>query len=81
MNLVMAYWGGFTGSKTFDILVDGKKIATENISGKKDGHFIDVTYEIPEALTKDQEVVKVTFQPHVGHRAGPVFAVRTVKKI
>lgn len=81
MNLVMEYWGGFTGSKTFDILVDGKKIATENISGKKDGHFIDVTYEIPEALTKDQEVVKVTFQPHVGHRAGPVFAVRTVKKI
>ena len=41
---VIEYWGGFTGSKISDILVDGQKIATENISGKKDGAFLDVSY-------------------------------------
>ena len=30
--------------KTFDILINGEQIATENISGKKDGHFLDVHY-------------------------------------
>ena len=37
MALVIEYWGGFTGSKTFDILVNDQKIATENISGKANG--------------------------------------------
>ena len=37
MALVLEYWGGFTGSKTFDIQVNEQKIATENISGKADG--------------------------------------------
>jgi len=78
MALVLEYWGGFTGSKTFDILIDGQKIATENISGKKDGHFLDVHYDIPAALTADKETITVKLDPHVGHRAGPFFYARTI---
>lgn len=80
MNLVIEYWGGYTGSKTFDILVDGEKIATENISGKKDGAFIDVPYEIPQNLTQGKDKITVKFAPHPGHRAGPFFYARTVKR-
>jgi hypothetical protein len=80
MTLVIYYWGGFTGSKTFDILVEGKLIATENISGKKDGEFINVQYEIPAELTKIKNNITVKFLPHVGHRAGPFFGARTVTK-
>ncbi len=79
-NLVVEYWGGYTGSKTFDILVDDTKIATENISSKKPGEFIDVTYEIPDNLISGKNKITVKFLPHDGHRAGPVFGVRTVKK-
>lgn len=79
-SLVVEYWGGYTGSKTFDILVNDTKIATENISSKKPGEFIDVTYEIPENLLKGKNRITVKFLPHEGHRAGPVFGVRTVKK-
>lgn len=79
-NLVVEYWGGYTGGKTFDILVDEIKIATENISGKKPGEFIDVTYEIPQNLISGKNKITVKFIPHEGHRAGPVFGVRTVKK-
>ena len=80
MDLVFEYWGGFTGSKTFDILVDGEKIATENISGKQDGAFLDVHYEIPESLTAGKDNITVKLDPHVGHRAGPFFYVRTVQR-
>jgi len=80
MSLVIEYWGGFTGSKTFDILINDQKIATENISGKQDGAFIDVIYEIPDAITAVDGTVKVTFMPHTGHRAGPFFLARTIKR-
>jgi hypothetical protein len=78
MALVIEYWGGFTGSKTFDILINGQKIATENISGKKDGAFLDVQYDIPDELTASNSIVTVKFDPHVGHRAGPFFFARTI---
>lgn len=80
MALVLEYWGGFTGSKTFDILVNGQKIATENISGKQDGTFIDVQYDIPDELTASNSTVTIKLDPHVGHRAGPFFYARTIKR-
>lgn len=80
MALVVEYWGGFPGSKTFDILVDGELLATENISNKKDGQFIHEIYEIPDAMTVDRTFVKVTFKAHEGHMVGPIFSVRTIKR-
>lgn len=80
-SLAVEYWGGYTGSKTFDILVEDEKIATENISDKKPGEFVDIVYEIPETLLSEKEKITVKFVPHTGHRAGPVFGVRTIKKI
>ncbi len=80
MGLVVEYWGGFPGSKTFDILIDGEYLATENISNKADGQFIYEIYEIPDAMTIDKTSVKVTFKAHDGHMAGPVFSVRTIKR-
>ena len=80
MALVFEYWGGFTGSKTFDILVNDQKIATENICGKKDGAFIDVQYDIPDNLTANNNNIIVKLMPHEGHRSGPFFYVRTIKR-
>ena len=80
MALVVHYWGGFTGSKTFDILVNGKKVATENISGKKDGQFIDIQYDIESDLIADKNKMNVRFEPHIGHRAGPIFGARTIMR-
>lgn len=77
--LVVEYWGGFPGRKTFDILVNGRAIATENISNKRDGGFIDVRYEIPGELTHGKSTATVRFQAHPGHMAGPVFGLRTVR--
>lgn len=76
--LLVEYWGGFPGTKTFDIQVDGEKIATENIANKKDGFFILVEYPIPDGLTRGKNRITVRFQPHPGHRAGPFFDIRII---
>ncbi|HEX9975467.1 MAG TPA: DUF6805 domain-containing protein, partial [bacterium] len=77
--VVVDYWGGFPGAKTFDILVNGEVIATENISGIKDGQFIDIQYIIPEKLTRGKNKINVMFRAHPQNMAGPVFGVRTIK--
>jgi len=43
------YWGSDAG-RTFDILVDGAKIATETLTGAQPGEYLPVTYPIPPAL-------------------------------
>ncbi|MBX2963648.1 MAG: glycoside hydrolase family 127 protein [Cyclobacteriaceae bacterium] len=80
MGLVVEYWGGFTGSKTFDILINDEKIATENVSALKEGEYINKVYAVPYTLTATQSNISVKFLPHTGHRAGPIFAVRTIKQ-
>jgi hypothetical protein len=78
--LVVDYWGGFPGSKTFDILVNNKIIASENISNKKDGQFISVQYDIPEEISRGRFNITVKFQAHERNTVGPVFGVRTIRK-
>jgi hypothetical protein len=79
VNLWVEFWGGYTGSKTFDILVDGNIISTENITDRAPGKFIHFEYPIPEYITKGKNHITVQFVPHVGHRAGPLFGARTLK--
>lgn len=80
MALVVDYFGGFPGNKTFNILVDDRIIATENISNKKDGAFIRGTYAIPDDLTVNKPIITVKFQALPAHMAGPIFGVRTIKR-
>jgi hypothetical protein len=77
---VVDYWGGFPVAKTFDILVNDKIIATENISNKKDGQFISELYDIPKEILKGKSRITVKFKAHQGNMAGPVFGVRTIRK-
>ncbi|MFB6341422.1 beta-L-arabinofuranosidase domain-containing protein [Saccharicrinis sp. FJH62] len=77
-SLVLEYWGGYNGSKTFDILVDDKVIATENISAFNQAKFMDMEYKIPEEVISGKDIIEVKLVPHEGHRAGPLFTARTI---
>ncbi|MFB6318161.1 beta-L-arabinofuranosidase domain-containing protein [Saccharicrinis sp. FJH54] len=77
-SLVLEYWGGYNGSKTFDILVNDKVIATENISAFNQAKFMDMEYKIPEDVTSGKDIIEVKLVPHKGHRAGPLFTARTI---
>jgi hypothetical protein len=75
-----SYWGGDSGNRVFDILIDGKKVATQKLSSPKPGQFMDVTYPVPVDLTKGKEKVTVKFQANPGSMAGGVFGCRIVKQ-
>jgi len=58
-------------------LVDGQKIATQKLDADRPGEFFDVTYAIPEALTRGKSTVVIRVQPAPGMtRAGPMFGAR-----
>jgi DUF1680 family protein len=78
--LAVEYWGGFPGAKTFDIIANGKLIATENITNKKEGQFIFIQYDIPADITKGRNRITVKFQSHPNNTAGPVFGIRTIRQ-
>jgi DUF1680 family protein len=73
--LQATYWGD-ERPRTFDILVDGQKVATQKLAADRPGKFFDVEYPLPEALTRGKSSVKVRFAPHDRNTAGPVFGVR-----
>ncbi|OFX42622.1 MAG: hypothetical protein A2X03_05140 [Bacteroidetes bacterium GWA2_40_15] len=54
--------------------------ATENITNRKEGQFIDITYDIPEDISRGRNKISIRFQAHHSNTAGPVFGIRTIKK-
>jgi DUF1680 family protein len=79
-QIAVEYWGGYQGSRTFDILANGQLVATENISNARPGEFYTQIYDLPDNLKATNGTIAVKFVPKKYHRAGPVFSIRTLKK-
>jgi hypothetical protein len=76
MTLSCTYWGSDKLNREFDILVDGKVIATQQIEELKPGEFVEVAYPVPEAFTRGKDLVAVTFQAKKHKYAGGVYSCR-----
>ncbi len=79
MVLRVTYWGSDAGGRQFDILVDGKRIATQTLESERPGAFFDVTYPIEPALTQGRQSVRLTFKAHEGKVAGGIFGCATLR--
>lgn len=78
--LVLTYWGGESGNRNFDILLDGKKIATQRLLNNEPNKFFDVTYDIPAGYGDGKsETVRVKLQAHPGAMAGGLFGARVMR--
>ena len=87
MRLCCTYWGDEkeetvqlftgktspTGPRLFDILIDGRKIATQTLKPDRPSEFFDIEYAIPEDVTRGKTRVVVTFQSHSNATAGRLF--------
>jgi hypothetical protein len=80
LDLLCAYWGGDSGSREFDVLVDGKKIATQKLENNRPGQFFDEVYPIPEDVTRGKDTVTVRLQALPGKWAGGLFECRVMRK-
>jgi hypothetical protein len=65
--------------RVFDIYVNDTKIATEDLNKYKASKFYEITYPIPQELTRYKLNAAVKFVPKKGNSAGPVYGVKMVK--
>lgn len=80
-SLWVRYWGNETScARTFDILVDGQKVATESLVDKwRKSEFVNVEYPLPDALVSGKKTVTVKFQAASG-MVGGLYGVRLLRK-
>jgi hypothetical protein len=78
LSVMARYWGNETGSRSFNVMVDGVTIATENVVGKwNKNEFMNVEYPIPNSLTAGKDTITVKFQAiNTSNIAGGLFYVR-----
>ncbi|HOX50081.1 MAG TPA: glycoside hydrolase family 127 protein [Fibrobacteria bacterium] len=81
LSLWVRYWGNETTcARTFDILVDGQKVATQSLVDTwKKGEFVNVEYALANALVTGKKTVTVTFQSTSG-MVGGLYGVRLLRK-
>jgi DUF1680 family protein len=72
-ELMLSYWGMDNRGRVFDIIVDDKLVATEDINKYKASRFYDIAYPIPTELTKGKQQVTITLKAKEGNSAGPVY--------
>lgn len=79
LTLACTYWGNDGGARTFDILIDGEKLATQTLARNQPGQFFEVAYPLPEKLTRGKSSVTLKFQAHPANYAGGLFALQLLK--
>jgi DUF1680 family protein len=80
-ELLLTYWGMDNRNRTFDIMVDGQVIATEDVGKFKMNKFYDIQYPIPVSLTNGKEKVTITLKASPSNSVGPIYGnVRMMKK-
>lgn len=78
-TLINTYWGMDNRGRTFDIMVDGIKLTTEDLNQYKESRFYDISYTLPIELTKGKQKVVIKLLPKKDNSAGPVYGSRMVK--
>lgn len=79
VELLCIYWGGETGRRQFDILVDGRLVATETLNRDQPGVFFERSYAVPAELTRGKQKVEVRFRAHPDNMAGGLYGLRVLK--
>ena len=77
-SLLCTYWGSDVG-RTFDVLVDGTLLKTEQLNNLKPGSMVDVEYALPQELTRGKNEVPVRFLANHNTMAGGVFGCATLR--
>ena len=77
-SLLFTYIGDDKDRK-FDLLVNGRKIATETLTGAATGKFYDRSYSLPDELIEHVTSIQIRVEANYGKTAGRVFGVRVVR--
>ncbi|MCC7433857.1 MAG: glycoside hydrolase family 127 protein [Methanoregulaceae archaeon] len=78
-ELVITYWGNDRIRPDFEILVDGVKVADENLDGRPKNAFYDVVYPLPPTATAGKSKVTVRVQGKGNAWSGSFSGARVVR--
>jgi hypothetical protein len=80
MALVVTYHSGERRRRaTFEVLVSGQRVGTEEVKPASPPRFYDVRYSLPPDSIKDQRKVTVRFQATDGNEIATVFGLRMIR--
>lgn len=82
VTLVVTYAGDERANRTFDVLVDGAKVASQLVerrSPERNIGLFDVEYKLPAGSTKGKQKITVRFQTTGGNELAAVYGIRTVR--
>jgi DUF1680 family protein len=82
LTLIVTYAGDERANRTFDILVDGAKLASQAVdrrSPERNVGFFDVEYPLSAEMVKGKTKITVRFQPTGGNELAAVYGIRVVR--
>ncbi len=81
MALMVTYYSAEwrRGSARFEILVDGQRVAEQEVSRSSPARFFDVEYAIGANLVQGKKKVTVRFQAIEGSSVAGVFGIRMIR--
>jgi hypothetical protein len=77
--LVATYNSDNRRPRSFEILVDGRKVGDERFDQSSVPRFFDVEYPLPADLVQGKQKLTVRFQATGGNEVAPVFGVRVIR--
>jgi DUF1680 family protein len=77
--LVVTYYSDEWRKRTFDILVDGKRVAEQVVEKNGAPRFYDVQYAIPADLVAGKQKVTVRFEATGGNEIAGVYGLRVIR--
>jgi hypothetical protein len=77
--LVVTYNRDNRRARSFEIVVDGERIAQERIPFDSDSRFYDRAYALPPALVQGKTQLTIRFQALEGNEVAPVYGLRLIR--
>jgi len=78
-TLVVTYNRDNRRARSFEVLVDGERVAEERIPFDSESRFYDREYALPPALARGKTQLTIRFQATGGNEIAPVFGLRLVR--
>jgi len=81
MALVLTFYSDDrrTAPATFEVLVDGQRIAVQEVGRTSPREFFDVTHAIPAELVRGKSTVTVRFQAQEDSQVARIYGVRMIR--
>jgi uncharacterized protein len=79
MTLVVTYNSGERAARSFDVLIDGKRLKSESVTPGSPAKLYDASYPIPNEQVQGKQKVTVRFEASGGSEIAGVYGVRMIR--